>query len=176
MMKKYIFYFVAGITVIAFCYFNYQNGRYGNISILYRSDLPMGIKPKFWSFSLYPPIFCFVSSSGVQYEQFNVWSYAIRPDTSNLDFVAYGYNATSIIVIQEDTLSNTHYYVSQIDTCGVCSSIFFREISTLPTNTTYKWVRFKKNSRLISLCNFIFSFLLVSYIPVIQIYKKRIKL
>ena len=148
------------IISICFCYFDYQNGLIGGCSILYKSKLPMKARPTF--FFHVPPTFCFNCHSQITSECFDVnWSW-IHPDTCNWDFVAYGYNDTSIIIMIEDTLGNKRYKISQIDsnTLFLPYHIRFYDINK-PMDCSYNWIWVKKNFYLISRGHILFSFLLI---------------
>lgn len=188
-MRKIIFIIILVIISIAFCYYDYQNGQIGGFSITYKSPLPEGVRPRFYIHA--PSCFCFEHNK-ILYGCFDVnWSW-IHPDTCNWDFVAYGYNDTSIIVLLEDSLGNKRYKTSRIDTISYIepryirigniewecqpknvtrSYIQFQDKNILP-KCTYKWIWVKNNYYHIGRNNFLFSILLILCIVVIILYSK----
>ena len=164
-MRKKIVLIIIVIITIGFCYFDYQNGLIGGCSILYKSKLPMKTRPTF--FSHVPSSFCFTYHSHIMSEYFAVNWYWMHPDTCNWDFVAYGYNDTSIIIMLEDTLGNKRYKISQIDsnTIFLPYDIIFYDINK-PIDCSYNWIWVKKNYYRISRCHVLFSFLLITILIV----------
>ena len=97
-MKKKFFAIIIEIIIIGFCYFDFQDGLYGGFSLLYKSKLPIEAKPSLSTHS-YPAAFHFKYDGDRCSKLFFMKGFSVYPDTFNLDFIAYGYNDTSIIVL-----------------------------------------------------------------------------